>query len=178
MHYVRVVGLRPEKKLTVSSLQSSCLHHRSVFVLAQEQLDFIQQGGEEIFFLQASRDFVAAIHWSISGNDDDRYGRVPFMDFASQFQSVHAFHAEIGYQEIKILFFKFPQGIGGVERAHGTVTLHFQNFAAEPRQYFMIVNEQDGFHERLLMQTGLASCRSGKGKGSANGLLCLVSQKT
>jgi hypothetical protein len=37
--------------------------------------------------------------------------------------------------------------------ANGAVALHFQNFAAQPRQNLMVIDEQNGLHYDLLLGT-------------------------
>src|SRR5581483_1942184 len=107
----------------------------------QKHLDFFQQSGKEIFFLQAGGHIFAAIYRAISGNDNDRNFRVPLMDLASEFHAVHSVHAKIGDQNVEIFFVEFFESIVTAISAHGAITLHLQDFAAQSCQHLMVIDE-------------------------------------
>src|SRR5262249_40159960 len=83
---------------------------------------------------------------AIAGNDDDGDFRMLFVDFAGQLHAVHAFHAKIGDQDVKVIFFELAQSIFAAVRADRTVTLHSQDFAAQVGQNLVIIHEEDRPH--------------------------------
>src|SRR6516164_8093560 len=68
----------------------------------QEKLDLVEQGGEQLFLLQAGVDVLTPINRAVAGHDD--HGNVGLFgaDLACQFQPVHAFHAEVGDQNVEV----------------------------------------------------------------------------
>jgi hypothetical protein len=113
---------------------------------AEVELDLFQQRGEHFFFLEAGIDVLSAIYWAVSGDDDDGNGGILCVDLAGKFKSVHAFHAEVGDQNVELFFGEFFEGVRGAVGAYGSVTLHFENLAAETSEDFMVVDKENGFH--------------------------------
>ncbi len=111
--------------------------------------------------MQTRGNVLAAFDRTIAGNDNHGNARLFFVDFAGEFQAVHALHAKVGDEDIKILVFEFPQSFLSVVCAHGTIALHLEDLATESCQDFMIVNKKDGFHERtpLVQTVSDSACR-------------------
>ena len=75
------------------------LHRRTRFSFAQEHLDFVEERGEEVFFLQAGGDVIASVDRTVSSDDDHRNIGILLMHFFGELNAVHAIHAEIGNQD-------------------------------------------------------------------------------
>lgn len=116
------------------------------FGFTEVELDFFQERGEKLFFLQADVDVFPAIDGAVAGNDDNGHLRVLFVDVSGQLEAVHTFHAEISYEDVEFLAIEFLESFLGVEGADGLIALHFQDLATEASKNLVIVDEEDSFH--------------------------------
>ena len=57
---------------------------------------------------------------------------------------------EIGDENIELLLIEFLECFLGVVGADGAITLHFQDFATEASENFMVVDEENSFHGAYL----------------------------
>jgi len=123
------------------------MHGLSRLALSEVELDFFEQGGEELLFLQAGVHVFAAIDRAITGDDNHGHAWILLVYLLRQFQTIHAFHAKIRDQDVKLFFAEFIQRIGGAVCRDRPVALHFQNFATQSCQHLVVIDEQDSFHE-------------------------------
>src|SRR5437660_5168859 len=118
--------------------------------VANEHLDFLKQRGEQVFFLEAGSHVFSAVYRAVAGHDNHRHLGMVFVHPAGQLHTIHAFHAEVGDQDVEVFFIEFLQRIFAVVGAYRPVALHFLNFTTESCQYLMVIDEEDGFHGCLL----------------------------
>src|SRR2546423_11701049 len=114
--------------------------------LAEVKPYFIDQGRKEVLFLETRIHVFASIYWPIPRNDDHRSVRALLAHTMRELDPVHTVHAEVSDENVEILLVKFLERFLGTVGADGFVALHLENLAAEPRQHFVVVDEQDGFH--------------------------------
>src|SRR3954468_22391031 len=134
---------------------------RLAVALAEEEADLLQQRREEVFFLQKRVYFFAGIDRAVAGDDDHRRLRALVMDLLRELETVHAFHAEVGHQDVEIVLAELFQRLFGVVSGDGAISLHFQDLAAQSCQHLMVVYKEDGFH--------VASCSLACGKFERTG---------
>ena len=96
----------------------------ALIILIEEELDLLEERGEEIFFLEAGDDVLAAIDGAVSGDDDDGGLGALGVDLLGELEAVHAFHAEVGDQDVEILLIEFFEGVSGAIGADRFVALH------------------------------------------------------
>ena len=62
--------------------------------------------------------------------DDHRRLGALVMDLLRELEPVHAFHAEVGHQDVEIVLAELFQRLFGVVSGDGAVSLHLQDLAA------------------------------------------------
>src|SRR6185369_11815928 len=114
----------------------------------------------EFFLLEAGLHVIAAVHRAVARHDDHGNRRVVLMDLLRKFQTVHAFHAEVGDQDVELFPLELLNRVLRVVGAHCAVTLHLEDFTTQARQHFVVVNKQNCFHRNFTRRAEIGTLRT------------------
>src|SRR5437763_981412 len=117
-----------------------------VLRIAKINLYLFYQGGKHRFFGKARLRVTTNIDGAVSRDNDHGNFRVCSVDMFGQFQPIHAIHAKVGNEKVKLFSLKLVQRVLRAVSGHGTKALHLENLAAQACQYLMVIHKENRFH--------------------------------